>query len=421
MKFKKIYAPFIEKFEDKTKKQRVIITFINLSDREKFISQNKKIKVIKKFDLIPSICVDLNKDQILILDDEKLITQIEGDQRIYPSILDVIEILEIEDYRASQISFTGKLINIGIVDDGINSNFPSLSGINIIQHILGKIRKEKKNINPKNQDITHGTIMASIICNQFKNSDDTVIGIAPNANIHDFDISNTKKEYYFSHVLEFFEKILSQKLNLNILLLPFITLDPSDGKDILSLSCDALVENGIIIVSPAGNSGPEPHTIGSPGAAKKVITFGSLEKEITIPEFSGRGPTLDEREKPDFCLPGSKIKIPLSNRLHLSVTGTSISASIGVGMIALIQEYNPEISFDDLMKLLKKSSTDLNYERNAQGNGILTIPRIFKSIDLYHEKTFPYSYLIEKSLKISIEFLIIFIIMFYFFHFFRIS
>ncbi|KKK96294.1 hypothetical protein LCGC14_2664210, partial [marine sediment metagenome] len=207
---------------------------------------------------------------------------------------------------------------------------------------------------------------------------------------------------------------------LNILLLPFITLDPSDGKDILSLSCNALVGKKILIVSPAGNFGPESHTIGSPGAAKKVITFGTLEKEIIIPEFSGRGPTLDERVKPDFCLPGSKIKLPLSSKLYLSVTGTSISASIGVGIIALILEYNPEISFEEIKKLLEKSSLDLNYDINAQGNGIITIPRIFKSLDLYHEKIVPYSYLLKKSLKLSIEFLIVLIFVFYFVLFFRI-
>ncbi|KKM72287.1 hypothetical protein LCGC14_1422020 [marine sediment metagenome] len=418
MKYQKIYTPFIEKLEDQSKKQKVIITFKNLTDRKKFISKNKTLKVIKKFDLIPSIYVDLKKDQILTFDKEKLITQIEEDQRVYLSMLDVIEILEIDDYRVSQISFTGKNINIGIIDEGVNNSFPCISDVNITHHTLGKNKKIK---NPKNQDITHGTIMASIISNQFKDSDDTIIGIAPHAKIHDFNISNKKKEYYFSHILEFFDKILTQNISLNILLIPFITLDPSDGKDILSLSCNTLVGKGIIIVSPAGNFGPEPHTIGSPGAAKKVITFGTLEKEIIISEFSGRGPTLDERIKPDFCLPGSKIKLPLSNKLYLSVTGTSISASIGVGMIALILEYNPEIPFEEITKLLEKSSLDLNYDINAQGNGIITIPRIFKSLDLYHEKIVPFSYLIKKSLKISIEFLIGLIIIFYFLQFFRIS
>ena len=416
----KIYPSFIEKIKEQPKKQRVIISFKNLSDRKNFISKNTKLKIIKKFNLIPSINVSLTKEQILTYDNDKLVKQIEEDQQLYLSMLDVMEIIELSDYRTSQISFTGRNINVGILDVGINKNFPSISNIEIIHK---KLDNKKKEITLKKEkhEIPHGTIMASIISNQFKDLDENLIGIAPHVKIHDFDVSNSKDEYYFSHILEFFEIIIKKKVMIEVLLISFITSNPSDGKDILSLSCNALVDKGIIIVSPAGNFGPEPQSIGSPGAAKKVITFGTLEKELTIPEFSGRGPTLDERIKPDFCLPGSKINVPLSQNLRVSVTGTSVSASLGAGIIALIKEFDPTISYDEIIKLLEKSSIDLDYDNNAQGKGIITIPRIFKSLDLYHEKIVPFSYLIKKSLKVSIEFLIIFIILFYFFHFFNIS
>jgi len=252
--------------------------------------------------------------------------------------------------------------------------------------------------------------MASIISNQFKNSDENLIGIAPHVKIHDFNVSNSKDKYYFSHILEFFDIIVKEKVMIEVLLISFITSSPSDGKDILSLSCNALADKGIIIVSPAGNFGPETQSIGSPGAAKKVITFGTLEKELTIPEFSGRGPTLDERIKPDFLLPGSKIDVPLSQNFRVSVTGTSVSASLGAGIIALIKEYDPTVSYDEIIKLLEKSSIDLDYDNNAQGYGTLNLPRIFKTLDLYQEKKVPYNNLVKNSLKYSIEFLIILIV-----------
>ena len=420
MKYQKIYPLFIEKIKGQPKKQRVILSFKNLSDRKKFISKNTKLKIIKKFNLIPSIKVSLSKEQILTYDNDKLVKQIEEDQQLYLSMLDVMEILELSDYRTSQISFTGRNVSVGILDVGINKNFPSISNIEMIRQKLDNSEKEIT-LKKEKHEISHGTIMASIISNQFKNSDEILIGIAPHVKIHDFDILNKKEKYYFSHILEFFDIIIKKKIMIDVLLISFTTSNPSDGKDILSLSCNALVDKGIIIVSPAGNFGPEPQTIGSPGAARKVITFGTLEKELTIPEFSGRGPTLDERIKPDFCLPGSKINVPLSQNLRVSVTGTSVSASFGAGIIALIKEYDPTISYDEINKLLEKSSTDLNYDINAQGKGILTVPRIFKSLDLYHKKIVPFSFLIKKSLKFSIEFLIILIILFYFFHFFRIS
>ena len=420
MKYQKIYPSFIEKIKEQPEKQRVIISFKNLSDRKKFISKNKKLKIIKKFNLIPSINVSLTKEQILTYDKEKLIKQIEEDQQLYLSMLDVMEILGLNDYKASQISFTGRNVNLGILDVGINNNFPSISNINIIHQKLDNSKKEIT-FKKEEHEVSHGTIMASIISNQFKNSDENLIGIAPHVKIHDFNVSNSKDKYYFSHILEFFDIIVKEKVMIEVLLISFITSSPSDGKDILSLSCNALADKGIIIVSPAGNFGPETQSIGSPGAAKKVITFGTLEKELTIPEFSGRGPTLDERIKPDFLLPGSKIDVPLSQNFRVSVTGTSVSASLGAGIIALIKEYDPTVSYDEIIKLLEKSSIDLDYDNNAQGYGTLNLPRIFKTLDLYQEKKVPYNNLVKNSLKYSIEFLIILILLFYFFYFFRIS
>lgn len=420
MKYKKINSFFQKKIEDQSQDQKVIISFEDLSKREKFLSKNKELKIIKKFDLIPSIYVNLKKEQIVTYDKENLIKQIEENQKLYLSMLDVIEILELDNYRTSQISYTGKDINIGIIDDGINTTFPSISKIVKSQQILNK-RKKSVKLKINNKEVTHGTIMASIIGNQFKDSGDNFIGIAPNVNISDFDISNLKKEFYFSNILEIFDRIVNQSLKIDILLISLTTLQPSDGKDILSLACDMFVDRGIIIVCPAGNLGPKPYSIGSPSAAEKVITIGSLDKEFIISEFSGRGPTLDERMKPDFCLPGSKIKVPLSNDLRVNVSGTSVSASIGVGLIALIKEHNPNMLYNDILKLLKKSSISLNYERAAQGHGIITVPNIFKNLDLFHDKILPYSYLIRKSLKIVLEFGIIFIILFYFFYFFKIT
>ncbi|MFX0104434.1 MAG: S8 family serine peptidase [Candidatus Hodarchaeota archaeon] len=408
-----IYPLFKKKIESIPDNQqlRVIITFEDLSNREKFIKNNKDLKISGKFDLIPSINVNLTKEQITNYENDKLIKQIEGDQKLYLSMLDVIEILELDDYKNSHISFTGKGVNIGLIDDGINRTLNSLSKNSKREEAISKIKKNEKKI-------THGTIIASIISNQFKDTDNNYVGIAPEVNFIDFNISNQDHEYYFSNVLDIFEKISKEKMNVDILLMSFSTKDPSDGEDILSLACNLLADNGLVIVSPAGNFGPELYTIGSPGAAQKVITVGSITKEFTIADFSGRGPTLDKRTKPDLCLPGSNIIVPLLNNLRVKVTGTSVSASIAVGIIALIKEFNPKITHNELLDLIKKSSLDLNYEQTTQGLGTVKISELFKKLDLFHEKLIPYNYLIKKSLKVTIEFLILLIILYYIVTFF---
>ena len=185
------------------------------------------------------------------------------------------------------------------------------------------------------------------------------------------------------------------------------------------MACNLLANNGLIIVSPAGNYGPEKCSIGSPGAAEKVMTVGALTKELTIPDYSGRGPTLDQRIKPNLCLPSSNVIVPLSDKLKVKVTGTSVSASIGAGIIALLKEYDPNISYNEIMELMRTTRLDLNYEPNSQGLGTIIITDLFKNLDLFHKKLIPYNYLIKKSLTITLEFMILFIIIFYIILFLR--
>ncbi|MFW9988334.1 MAG: S8 family serine peptidase, partial [Candidatus Odinarchaeota archaeon] len=358
----KIYEPFKEKFDSQNTLQfRVIISFDNLSNREKFLKDNEDLKILGKIDSIPSIYVNLTKEKIIIYNESKLVKKIEEDQRLYQSILDVLEILEINDYKNSQISYTGKNVNIGIIDDGINDNFSSISKNISRYYFYNKTEKITDLKNDENK-INHGTLMASIINNQFKNVDNNYIGIAPDANIIDFNISTVDQKYYFSNILKVIDKIISENINVDILLISLNSKYSSDGKDILSLACNLLVESGIIVVCSAGNFGPDQYSIGSPGAAEKIITIGALTKDLAIANFSGRGPTLDNRIKPDICLHGSNVMIPISQNLRIKVSGSSVSASIGVGFIALLKEYDSKMEYNEIIKLIRKSSKDLNYD-----------------------------------------------------------
>jgi len=72
----KIYSLFQEQMTNQKDdlEFRVIISFENTSERDKFISNNKELKILSKYDFIPSICVNLNKDQIKKYGKDKFIT-----------------------------------------------------------------------------------------------------------------------------------------------------------------------------------------------------------------------------------------------------------------------------------------------------------------------------------------------------------
>jgi serine protease AprX len=410
MNFKKIYPLFLKHLENEKEKSpkekkeiRTIISFENKSKRDRFISKNKTLKILNKFDFFPAFSVYLTKKQILKFDKEELIKQIEEDQRLFLSLLEVNEILELDKYKKSQISYTGKNIKVGIIDNGINDNFQAISNVS---------RNQTNKVVRNNSEITHGTLMAGIIANQFKDIENNYIGIAPDVKFTDFDISNSTNDYYFSHILEVFDSITKEKIEIDVLLISLTSSNPSDGKDILSLACNSLVDDGILIVSPVGNNGPDPRTIGSPSAASKVVSFGAVTKEFLINQFSGKGPTIDDRLKPDFCFPGSEVKIPLSDDLAVVVTGTSVAAAIGTGLIAIIKEFKPDYSYNALFEILKNSCIDLNLEKFSQGYGMPSLVKIFKKMNLFYERILPYNLLVKKSIKISVEITLLFIVLY---------
>ncbi|MHA1437194.1 MAG: S8 family serine peptidase [Promethearchaeota archaeon] len=429
MSSNKIYPLFLEKIECQYKNQiynlinknpsdkgqfyRIIISFEDKTSRDKFLLQNSNLKILNKFDFIPAINLYLSYKEILDLEKESLIKKIEEDQRLYLSMLETIYKLELINYRKSQIVFKGKNVRIGIIDNGINRNIDSIWDIIKEQYSLTK-ENGSSEIKENNNIIKHGTLMANIIGNQYIDYYDNIVGIAPNAEILDFDATiNSDDNFYFSNILRLFDIIDKKKINVSMLLISFTTLEPSDGKDILSLACNQFVDRGIIIICPAGNFGPEKYTIGSPGSAEKVITIGSLTKEGKIAYYSGRGPTLDGRNKPDFYLPGSKIEIALTNNSRVIFSGTSVAAAIGTGLIALLKEFNPKITYTEILEIIKKASIYLNFFHDSDKYVTTNIIKVFEVLGLYQECILPYNFLIKRALKTSIYMIIFFISSFF--------
>ncbi len=171
------------------------------------------------------------------------------------------------------------------------------------------------------------------------------------------------------------------------------------GRTPVCVECEALINNGVVVVAAAGNHGYNVfktkdrdmplHTetsIADPGNAELVITVGSTHRmephNYGVSYFSSRGPTGDGRMKPDLVAPGEKIDAPICDQQFATLEGTSMAAPHVSGAAALLMARFPELIGNPqrIKQILCNSATDLGRERAYQGCGLVDVLRALQSV-----------------------------------------
>lgn len=173
--------------------------------------------------------------------------------------------------------------------------------------------------------------------------------------------------------------------------------------DPLTVAVDAVSAKGVLVVSAPGDLGPAHMTVNTPGMASSSICAGAVDATgpfIVPANFSGRGPTLELKTKPDVVLPGVNItsclpsldfsgiasiaSLPLnvspsygtplpSNGNYTTASTTAASAGLLAGACALLlqdhQFARPEIIKDAILR----TAVDLGRDPAVQGAGLVNV------------------------------------------------
>jgi hypothetical protein len=134
---------------------------------------------------------------------------------------------------------------------------------------------------------------------------------------------------------------------------------------------------GIVTIFAAGNEGPDPMTLRSPAdyAATPLTCFavGAVDNNKTITGFSSRGPSsCDQADmKPELVACGYQIRSSQKGGGFAVMSGTSMAAPYIAGLVALMRQYNPEATVEEIKAALILAAEDLGSsgEDNTYGGG----------------------------------------------------
>lgn len=264
----------------------------------------------------------------------------------------------------SQTGASGRGIGVAILDSGV-ADHPDLAG-RVVARV--DLTGEGSTGDPGG----HGTHVAGLIAGDGTASNGAFTGIAPQANIVSVRVIDANGYAKLSTIFAGMQWILGHQTAYNIRVVNMSfggTVRSSYADDLLASAAELLNFAGMVTVVSAGNAGPGPSTITSPGNDPFVVTVGAADDAGTatladdgVALWSSRGPTaFDAIAKPDLIapgrhmvslrVPGSTLDLLLPDRQvtapgaltpsYFMMSGTSMSAPIVAGIAALYVELHP--------------------------------------------------------------------------------
>jgi subtilisin family serine protease len=230
----------------------------------------------------------------------------------------------------------GEGVVIAVIDSGIDEAHPELAGV-----IAGAFDALDKPENPH----THGTAIAGAIAAQTR-----LVGVAPRSRIlavRAFGASSDGAESTTFKILKGLSWSVEQ--GARVINMSFAGPPP----DMVMRSALAAAHGkGIVLIAAAGNAGPKSGPL-FPAADPHVIAVTATDADDKLFPASNRGRHIA------VAAPGVDIFLPKPGGSYDFTSGTSFAAAHVSGVAALILERKPDLSPEDVRKILLATAKDL--------------------------------------------------------------
>ncbi len=311
-----------------------------------------------------------------------------------------------------KMGLDGQGVTVAVVDSGIADHIDFRTDASNPTQALSSTSRVIQNLvfgeyDSPNDEYAHGTHVAGIVGGNGVASGGKYVGIAPGVNLINIRVSNNEGMTYTSDLVDGLQWVLENKEAYNIRVLN-LSINSTAPESYHNSPIDAAVEilwfNGITVVVAAGNNGTAdgPSTVYPPANDPFVITVGATEDRGTVSltddfvgAFSAYGTTGDGFAKPDIVAPGrnmisllagtdataytSHIKHHVDD-FYFRMSGTSMSAPVVTGAIALLLQDEPNLTPDQVKYRLMATANQNwpGYDPAKAGAGTVnTITAVF--------------------------------------------
>ncbi|MFF9457997.1 S8 family serine peptidase [Streptomyces flaveolus] len=267
--------------------------------------------------------------------------------------------------------YDGKGTKVAVLDTGADAEHPDLEG---------RITASKNFTDSETTDDRqgHGTHTLSTVGGTGAASDGKKKGVAPGADLLVGKVLNDSGSGDSSWIIAGMQWAVDQQADVVSMSLGSQT--PTDCTDPMSLAAEELGKSkDTLFVIAAGNSGPTPNTVSSPGCAPSVLTVGAVDRDDSTAWFSSRGPAIGAHTlKPEIAAPGVDISAAAAGGrgvyAYQSMSGTSMAAPHVAGAAALVKERHPDWTAQQVKAALVSSAkSDIPGDVRETGGGRLDV------------------------------------------------
>ena len=312
-----------------------------------------------------------------------------------------VQIEQIQANFLHKSGFSGEGIVIGLLDTGFSLDHIALQHIDVV----GQYDFVNDDNNPGDEigqddpgEDEHGSVVLSILA---ANAPGTLIGVAHSAS---YLLAKTEKAFQngqeFEHLieedwwiegLEWAEEMGAEIISSSLGYSKWYGFEDLDGRTSkLTIAANLAVEKGMSVIVAAGNLGDQPlgdlglgGRITVPADGFDVLAIGSVDRHSRSLRFSSRGPTFDGRIKPDLVALGfgvTGINPQTRSRFTHTHRGTSASAPLGTGIVALLMQAFPLATPRDIADAVRSTASQSHAPDNAVGFGIIRSRIAFEAL-----------------------------------------